>query len=507
MRGVFLTGAVALGLIMSAQANAGAAAAVRATPTPLPTPAPLTTPLAGKSMPYPAYGTPAPGVSETRPQPGVPQAITLAQAIAIAVAKSPTLAQARAQVETANAQVQQARTAELPNLSGTISTNRSNGPSSGSSGSGTGAGGTGAGGTSTGGSSRSSGGGFTSNSISANLRQLIFDGGRVAAQIRAADENNVAAKDTYRRQLQTLAFNVANAYYNALQAERTVAVDAQIVRQNQVQENLVTAQIRAGTAARSDLATAQFPTAQARVALVRAQGVELNDLAIFANSLGLDANADVAPIDDTPQNGTASLLQTPLLSYDTAMARALALRPDYDASVHQVAAAQQSLHAARLGLFPSISGTAQLADSSTNASGGDFKTSNGIGAAISIPIFDQGLTRAATASAQATLDNANASLDNTRLGVQLSVRQGLSNLVSAQAAVQQSDAELNKAREVLRATQAQYRAGVTTLPLLLNAQVALTQAQTDELTAVYALRQAEQAYLFAIGESDIQPTR
>jgi len=83
------------------------------------------------------------------------------------------------------------------------------------------------------------------------------------------------------------------------------------------------------------------------------------------------------------------------------------------------------------------------------------------------------------------------------------VRQALANLVSAQAALDQTQAELSKAIVVLRATQAQYRAGVTTLPLLLNAQVAITQAQTDHLTAIYALRQAEQNYLYALGENDL----
>jgi len=82
------------------------------------------------------------------------------------------------------------------------------------------------------------------------------------------------------------------------------------------------------------------------------------------------------------------------------------------------------------------------------------------------------------------------------------VRQGLVGLVSAQAAIAQARAELAKAQEILRATQAQYRAGVTTLPLLLNAQVGLTTAQTDYVNALYALRQAEQTFLYALGESD-----
>jgi len=53
---------------------------------------------------------------------------------------------------------------------------------------------------------------------------------------------------------------------------------------------------------------------------------------------------------------------------------------------------------------------------------------------------------------------------------------------------------------VLSGTQEQYRAGVTTLPLLLNAQAGLTQAENDRLTATYALHQAEQSYLFALGD-------
>ena len=73
------------------------------------------------------------------------------------------------------------------------------------------------------------------------------------------------------------------------------------------------------------------------------------------------------------------------------------------------------------------------------------------------------------------------------------------SLVSARAAFDQTEQEYATAISNVRATQAQYRAGVTTLPLLLNAQVQLTQALTDQVTAVYTLRQAEQAYLYAVG--------
>jgi len=116
-----------------------------------------------------------------------------------------------------------------------------------------------------------------------------------------------------------------------------------------------------------------------------------------------------------------------------------------------------------------------------------------------VPIYDRGVTRAETAQSQGQLDNAFAQFVNTQQGIQLSVRSALFNLVAAYAGLDQTNAELANAQQVLLSTEAQYRAGVTTLPLLLNAQVGITQALTDEVNAAYAVRQAEQALLYAEG--------
>ena len=80
------------------------------------------------------------------------------------------------------------------------------------------------------------------------------------------------------------------------------------------------------------------------------------------------------------------------------------------------------------------------------------------------------------------------------------MRQALAALISARTALTEAQAELQGAQTVLAGTQEQYRAGVTTLPLLLNAQAGLTLAENDRLAAIYALRRAEQTYLFALGD-------
>ncbi|HTD37001.1 MAG TPA: TolC family protein [Candidatus Limnocylindrales bacterium] len=486
------TGTPPPGAPASGGSSSGGSAAINASAIPTLAPADQRAPL-----PYPAYGTPAP-VIESRTAPGVPQVITLQQATLIAYARSPVLAAARADVAIAAAPVELARSALFPAVTGNVSSTRAHRQGSGSAaGTGTTTG-TGTGATTTFNPNT------TTNSLSVQLQQLIFDGGRVAAQIRAARATENAAVATYQRQLQTVAFNVATAYYNTLAAQRQTQVALTTVQLDQVQENLVTAQIRAGTAARADLATAQLPTAQARVAVVRSQANEQVQLATFANTLGLDADVMVQPKDDVPAlSATSGNFKVnpafPTPTYQQAVTRALALRPDLTSQQQSVVSLQESLRAARLGNFPTVNGTASYGTTSTDPGGGTFRNNGSIGLALTLPIYDRGVTRAQTAQAQGQLDRALAQLQIDQQGVQLNVRTALVNLVSAYAALDQVNAELGKAQQVLQSTQAQYRAGVTTLPLLLNAQVGLTQALTDEVTAVYTVRQAEQALLFAEG--------
>ena len=135
----------------------------------------------------------------------------------------------------------------------------------------------------------------TNESATISITQLIYDGGRTIANIRSAKEADIAGRATLLRQLQTLALNVANAYYAVLEDNATVTADAQLVREFEVNEASVAAQIRNGAAARSDIAAAQFQTAQARGNLVTAQGAAIGAQATFATTLGLDADAQVVP--------------------------------------------------------------------------------------------------------------------------------------------------------------------------------------------------------------------
>ena len=93
---------------------------------------------------------------------------------------------------------------------------------------------------------------------------------------------------------------------------------------------------------------------------------------------------------------------------------------------------------------------------------------------MTLPIYDQGVKNAQTESAAIQFDLETATLLQTELGIELDVRQAFGILGGAREAVTQAEAELGTAQEVLTDTQVQYRAGITNLALLLNAQSGLT---------------------------------
>jgi outer membrane protein len=435
-------------------------------------------------LPYPAYGTPAPGVRNATSVPGVPQIVTLRQAMEISFARSPLLASAQANESLAYANVVSQKAGWLPTITAAVSAKRTIGKAQ-----------------------TFTGGGFagdvTSNGLGVTLNQLVYDGGYVAAKIHSAKRGDAAQIDTYRRTLQTVAYNTAQAYYAMLAAQRTTVVDTEVVRENIVQRDLVAAQARAGTEAAADIATAELPVAQARLALVQAQGTELAAQAAFANAMGLDADADVRPFDDTPIFTQKSIETINVPTYAQAIVRALAMRPDYDAALQTVEAERFAYVAARRAVLPTLSGTASTGTSSTNFQGGAYAPSSTIGLEISLPIFAPGLVQAGTEQARGNLDVARASFAIMREALQLNVKQALIGFISARAAVDQANAEYTDALTVLQSTRARYRVGVTTLPLLLDAEVGYTSALAAQVQTVYALRQAEQAFLYAEGENDL----
>ncbi len=485
--GRFLIAAMGLSLLTP---TAGFAQGTPGAQIIMPTPQPMPT-SGGTPLPYPAYGTPAPDVARLKQKAGVPTSVSLQQATKIAVALSPVFASENAQWAAIHAKYSAEKQALYPGVSGnaTIGKAYQNGTLQLSTAIPSATPGSGIANTST----------TASETASITIQQLIYDGGRVIAAIHSAKSADYSGRSTLLRNLQTLALNVATAYYAVLQDNATVVADAQLVKEFEVNEQSVVAQIRNGAAARSDLAGAQFQTAQARGNLVTAQGQAIGAQATFATTLGLDADVAVQP---KPLQTQAP---TPNPAYAASLSRALLLRPDYIAAQYTVESDKEGLRYAKLARFPIL--TAGITDEVSRNFGlftNNYLNSKTIGLNLAIPIYDQGQTNYNVAVAAATLDQAVAGLNQSRLQVESDVRSALANLISARALLVQTNSELTAAKVSLDATQAQYKVGATTIINVVTAEANLSTAQSDQIHALYGVQNAQQNYLYATGTSDLQ---
>lgn len=425
------------------------------------------------ASPSPAL-TPAPAAQ--------PQSISLQQAVTVGLANTPTLQEAKSNVQYYAAEVRFQHASELPLVSLGATTTRYYEQRSASF-------------------NIVSPAGYplwyTSNGTTVTLSQLVFDGGQVRSRVASERAIQSEYAQTYRRTAQQVAYNIAVAYYNVLTAQQTITAYEQVLRQDILEENVVRAQIHAGVAAGAALATQQATTAMARTQLAQEHGLLAQYLATLATTMGLRANTLLAPQDDTGGlNGKTPSVAVP--EFTQALNTAYANRPDLQSAIEALDSAQDLLHAAALARNPSVSATLTKGVSSTSMSGSNFGNTASGGLSLSIPVYDDALSANVLAS-RATVGYSNSFVHATQLTVQQDVQNAITGLTSAIAVLASSRAQYVSALTSLNMTEGQFKAGVTSIEAVVQAEATYTTSVSSYISALYSERQAEQAMRFALG--------
>jgi outer membrane protein len=102
-----------------------------------------------------------------------------------------------------------------------------------------------------------------------------------------------------------------------------------------------------------------------------------------------------------------------------------------------------------------------------------------------ISVFDGGATRAAVDRASSDADNARSMQQQVTQGVTLDAQQAYLNLNESRDRIQVAEKGLEQAKEAMRLAQVRYQGGVSTQLEVLDAQAALTLAETNHVNATY----------------------
>lgn len=311
-----------------------------------------------------------------------------------------------------------------------------------------------------------------------NLDQTLFDFGKTSTQVNISSLNSQSARYDLENTRSLVIFNVKQAYYNVLQAQRNRDATKETVAQFQQHLDQAQGFYRVGTKSKIDVTKAEVDLSNAQLNLIKAENQVRLSFVTLNSAMG---------ILDAPQY----ILQENLsymkydLSYEDAISIAYAQRPDLQSIIKKKEAAQSSIDLARKGYFPVLTGGAGYTYSGTK-----FPENEGwgwnYGVTLSIPLFSGFQTKYQVAEAKANYDTAIANENSLRLDIYSQVKQGYLSLGEAEERISASELAVRQAKENVALATGRYKAGVGS-PLevtdavvgLNNTQVSYTQALTD----------------------------
>ena len=338
--------------------------------------------------------------------------------------------------------------------------------------------------------------------INIQASQVLFAGGGVSSAVKSSKLAREAAILDLQATINDALLQVRTDFYNVLLAREKIKVQESNLELLQSQLKTATDRFRAGTVSSFEQLRAEVAVANARVPLITARNDYRLAIEAMRQALGFTTNTPdsmtkvpefVGTLEFTPEN----------FDLQAAFEAAHANRPDLQRLAKLVGSSEASITTARSGYFPQVSafGGWALRKGTTNA----FRDSpDGFLAGIQGQwnIFDGRATAGRVAQARSIAQQTKLSLDEAQLGVDVDVRRAFSQWQEATELAQSSQKVVDQATEAVRLANARYAAGTSTQLDVLQAQVDLTTARTNQLQAFYTYDVAVAQLRNAMGMAD-----
>ncbi len=462
-----------------------------------------------------------------RAQQPAPRPISLAEALRLAGSTSETVAIARAGETRARGALGSARSALLPQVSTTLSWQKtlqnqfaaiSKRASSGSSNSGN-----------SGGSDSSSSGNNQTASITRifaseytmsfglTATQPIFTGGRATANIRAARLNRESADIAITSAQAQVQLDVTSAYYDAALADRLVTIAESTLVQSERTLRQVQLTRSVGSASEFELIRARVTRDNQRPSWLQSKTQRELAFERLRNLLDLPANTPIVLTDSIAEQAVApAAAAAPVTTVNVDPASVLAIDPRVATNVSRVVSAtdttnksrasvrqaekalgvaEQQLKASKASRLPQLNATSTYQRLSypinpLPSSLGDFFPNWTVGLGFSYPLFTGGNVRGQIMQAEAGVVDARQRLKLTQEGASLDAKQATLQLTEAEATWLASVGTAEQAQRAYDIAEVRFREGISTQLELSETRVQLQQALANRARAARDLQVA-----------------
>jgi outer membrane protein len=324
-----------------------------------------------------------------------------------------------------------------------------------------------------------------------SLSYTVLDFGTRAGNVASARETAYAMSFTHNATIQSTILGVEQAFYAYVGARAVLEADQLSLREAQVSYDGALKRDSVGTATQADVLQARTAVAQAQLALDSAQAQVLTTRTTLAVAFGFPASAAYDVAAHAEDVNVADVTQ----NVDSLIAKGLQARPDLQAALANVRAANAGAQAARGALLPSVnlSGSWGYTDANLGPlTGRSYSVSVG----VSLPLFDGFASRYELARAQANVQYATAHSEAFRQSVASAVVTAYYQLQAAAQHVRTTDDLLASATAAMRVVRVRYESGLANIVDLLTGQSSLGSARAQRARSrwTWAERLAELGY-------------
>ncbi|NJP17976.1 MAG: TolC family protein [Hydrococcus sp. CRU_1_1] len=400
----------------------------------------------------------------------ITEPITLNQAVELALRNNKELQSARITLERRQAELDEARSAWLPNLSTEVQFGRQ-------------------------GQLTTTQSGFfgprteefaESTTVNGNV-QLSYDiytGGRRGAQVERAERSRRQSELDVERLAEQTRFDATDRYYRLQNADAQVAIAQAAVED--ASQSLRDAQLleQAGLGTRFDTLRSEVDLARANQDLTRAVSEQRIARRQLAETLSVAQEVELTAADEIQEAG-----QWPL-SLEESIVLAYKNRAELEQQILQREIGQQDRVIALADVIPQVDFFARYSFDNNFDSSDDVSEGYAVGARMRWTLFDGGRAFARARQADRNVEQADTDFARQRNAVRLQVEEGYYNLTANQENIETTRLNVERAEESLRLARLRFQAGVGTQTDVINSQRDLTEARSQFLQAIIGYNQS-----------------
>lgn len=321
------------------------------------------------------------------------------------------------------------------------------------------------------------------------LTQPVFMGGAITALNKLAALNEQMETNSMAARRQAIAYATDQTYWQVVSLVHKKRLAESYLEVVKKLDHDVQRMIEEGVATRSDGLSVSVKVSEAEMALQRVDDGLVLSRMLLCQMVGLPLNEQVTLADESTDEIAAPAI-VPQADAD----QAYALRPELKMLETTVDMSRQATNIIRAGNLPQVLLTGGYAISNPNVLNGFEKKFGGfwnVGVLVRVPIWNWGDVMYKVRAAKNATAIAQLELEDAREKVDLQLNQVVFRVNEANKRMQMAQQSISRAEENLRTANLGFAEGVIAPAVVLEAQTAWLQAQSQKIDAAIDVRLSE----------------